>query len=113
VPTPLLQPRERAALTEVLSYWQTHWDWECPTLFGLELAEYEAAVATWRASVDLSSPQVAYALLGALMEFLFGASAVTATDVFSITGMAKPDLLALENRVGPYVLGIVEQRRTV
>jgi hypothetical protein len=113
VQTPSLQPDERAALTAVLAYWQEHWDWECPTLFGLELTEYQAAVSMWRERGDPSLPQVACALLGALREFLYGASAVGVTDFTGLTGMSRPDLLALENRVGPYVLGIVEQGRTV
>jgi len=62
VQTPLLQPAELAALSAVLSYWEGHWDWECPTLLGLELDEYRAAVATWRDTSDLAVPQVAFAL---------------------------------------------------
>jgi hypothetical protein len=107
---PLLQPTELAALSAVLSYWEGHWDWECPTLFGLELPEYRAAVATWRETSDPSVPRVAFALLGALREFLYGASAVTADVVPRITGLAKIDLVTLEHRVGPYVLSIVNKR---
>jgi len=108
--TPLLRPADLAALSAVLSYWEGHWDWECPTLFGLELPEYRAAVAAWRDTSDLSVPQVALALLGALREFLYGASAVKADLVPGITGLAKAELVALDHRVGPYVLSIVNKR---
>jgi hypothetical protein len=109
---PHLQPTEHAALSAVLSYWDSRWDWECTTLFGLELEEYRAAVDTWRATSDLALPQVAFAMLGALREFLYGASAVKSEAVANIAGMPKNDLVALENRIGPYVLAVVEQRRT-
>ena len=108
--TPLLQPAELAALSAVLSYWEGHWDWECPTLLGLELDEYRAAVATWRDTSDLAVPQVAFALLGALRELLYGASAVTADAVPHIVGLTKADLVALEHRVGPCLLNVVNKR---
>ena len=96
----------------MLSYWEWHWDWECPTLFGLDLKEYRAAAETWRATLDLSLPQVAYAMLGALREFLHGASAVKAEAVAGIAGMSSADLVTLDSRIRPYVLGVVAQRRT-
>jgi hypothetical protein len=87
-------------------------DWECPTLFGVELKEYRAAAEMWRATHDLTQPQVAFAVLGALREFLYGASAVKPDAIAAIAGIPKPDLIALEQRVGPFVLAVVEQRRT-
>ena len=96
----------------MLSYWEWHWDWECPTLFGLDLKEYRAAADTWRATPDLALPQVAFAMLGALREFLYGASAVEEESVATIAGMQKPDLIALEHRVRPFMFAVVEQRRT-
>jgi hypothetical protein len=96
----------------VLGYWEARWDWECPTLFGLELQEYRAAAETWRATRDLTQPQVAFALLGALREFLYGASAVKPEAVAPIAGMQNSELMALEQRVGPFVLAVAEQPRT-
>jgi hypothetical protein len=110
--TPKLQPAEVAALSAVLSYWESHWDWECPTLFGLELKEYRAAAETWRATLNLSLPQVAYVIHGALREFLHGASAVKAEAVAGIAGISCADLVKLDSRIRPYVLGVVAQRRT-
>jgi hypothetical protein len=107
-----LQTSEHAALSAVLNYWESHWDWECPTLFGLDLKEYRAAAETWRATADLAQPQVAFAMLGALREFLHGASALKGEAVVTITRMQKADLLTLKNRVGPFVLAVVEQQRT-
>ena len=109
---PQLHPDELAALSAVLGYWEWHWDLECPTLFGLELKEYRAAAETWRATLDLSSPQVAYAMLGALREFLHGATAVKADAVSGIAGMSCADLANLNSRIRPYVLGVVARRRT-
>jgi hypothetical protein len=105
---PLLQPQDQVALSAVLSYWEQHWDWESPTLFGLELEEYRAATVAWQASGDLSRPGVALALSGALREFLYGASSVKDHDILGITSMKKSELVALASRVGPYVLNIAE-----
>ena len=99
-------------MSAVLSYWELHWDWECPTLVGLELKEYREAADMWRATLDLALPQVAFAMLGALREFLYGASAVKDEAVMTIAGMQKSDLIALERRIGPFVLAVVEQWRT-
>ena len=105
---PWLQPQEHAALSAVLGYWERRWDWECPTLFGLELQDYRAAMAAWRVSFDLSQPAVALALSGALREFLYGASSAKDDDILEITGMKKSELVELAGRVGPYVLNIAE-----
>ena len=105
---PSLQPQDQAALSAVLSYWEQHWDWECPTLFGLELPDYRAAMAAWRVSADLSQPAVALALSGALREFLYGASAAKEHAIPGITGLQKSDLVELAGRVSPYVLGFAE-----
>ena len=105
---PFLQPQEHAALSAVLGYWEQRWDWECPTLFGLALQEYRAAIGSWRGSFDLSQPVVALALSGALREFLYGASAVKVDDIPAITNMQKSELEALASRVSPYMLEVTE-----
>jgi len=113
VQRPSLNSTEVAALTAVLAYWEGRWDWECPLLFGLELPEYRVALAQWRVTSDaVSLPQVALAMNGALREFLYGASAVKAEAVAAIAGMPKSDLVALAHRIGPFVLAVVERRRT-
>ena len=107
---PWLQPQEHAALSAVLGYWEQRWDWECPTLFGLELQDYRAAMASWRESFDLSRPAVALALSGALREFLYGASAVKEDYISGITNMQKSEIEDLASRVSPYILEVAESQ---
>ena len=36
-----------------MSYWAAHWDWECPTVFGIELEELQVVLEAWpHCSVD-------------------------------------------------------------
>jgi hypothetical protein len=107
VPAPSLQHVESAALTEVLRYWTARWDWESPTLFGLARSDYDLAVAAWVDRRDTSDTAVALALLGALREILYGASAISAEAIPSVCGLSRAELENLDARVAPWLLHVL------
>jgi hypothetical protein len=82
-----------------MEYWGERWDWECPTLFGLEHDEFVRIVARWP-RVDTGSEQAAsFAAVGAMRELLFGASAPAADRL--------PDLIGLSHAQAVGLAGIV------
>ena len=84
-----LSETQSDALRRALSYWATHWDWECPTLFGLDQSDFSAISGTWPRSVAERPRDCALAIAGALRELLFGASAPPAVE--SIIGISKAE----------------------
>jgi hypothetical protein len=113
VPVLPLDPHEIAALDRALKYWSEHRDWECATLFGLELAEYRAATVAWSQNSDISDPTIALALLGALRELLDGASALKEEKFVAFIGHSKEELVAIYRRLAPMLLDILDSRDTV
>jgi hypothetical protein len=67
---------EQRALELALRYWAAHWDFECPTLFGLELDELKDVLSHWPHVRSGAEEAAAAALLRALRELIHGASAV-------------------------------------
>ena len=69
-----------------MSYWVAHWDWECPTLFGIALEELQVVLEAWpRTSVQKEIE--AAAAVGALRELLYGASTPQRRDIPKILGI--------------------------
>jgi len=68
-----------------MEYWVRHWDWECPTLFGLELDELIRTVETWPRVAAGSEETTRMAAVGALRE-LFGGSAPPRAELTELVG---------------------------
>lgn len=87
--------REQDAIPRLLSFWLSEWDWECPTLFGLERNELEAIATAWPESIVTMQKQTALAVHGSLRELLVGASAVAPDKVAPACGLTHAELSAL------------------
>ena len=98
-----LSSTEQSALLRMLEYWRAHWDWECPTLFGLEKNQYEAVVNTWPQSLVEQEATTALALVGALREFLHGASAVRKEQVQKLAGLSYAEATGLLEKLLPRI----------
>lgn len=81
-PSTVVEPTRR-----VLQYWVKHWDWECPTLFGLELDELCAVLRAWPNIPAGAEEKTLLAIVGAYRELLYGASAVSVNAVESAIGV--------------------------
>ena len=96
-----LSGKEVEAVGRILQYWTQHWDFECPTLFGLELPEVQSVAEAWPRS---ASPEVtALAVLGAMREFLYGASATPKERVLSEVGITFEMASALLDHLFPRI----------
>jgi hypothetical protein len=94
-----LSREEQNALRSILLYWTEHWDWECPTLFGLQRDDFADVVAHWPYCLTQNQRVATLALVGATREFLHGASAVGKERVQEITGLTLEDAVALVEKV--------------
>ena len=74
--TSSLSAPEIEATRRAMLYWTEHWDWECPTLFGVELEEMVEVVKTWPFVAAEQEELVATCALGAWRELLYGASSL-------------------------------------
>ena len=70
-----------------MSYWLDHWDWECPTLFGVEHRELREVLEHWPSVSAGSERAAACASISALRELLHGASAVAKHRLPALIGV--------------------------
>ena len=78
-----------------LGYWSEHWDWECPTLFGIERVELHSVLSTWPTIAPGTEEQVSLAVVGAYRELLYGASAVARSEVEATIGVTHEQACSL------------------
>lgn len=86
---------EKDALLKSIQYWIDKWDFECPTLFGLERSDLVGIVKGWPTSLSTSEEHTLIACLGSLRELLHGASAVSRSVVPEIIGIPYEEASAL------------------
>ena len=98
-----LSSAEKCALPKVLAYWSTHSDWECPTLFGLDLESLQSIIADWPLSLNEQESKAALAIVGALRELLYGASAVSQENFLGIAGISHQEAHNLFQRLMPRI----------
>lgn len=98
-----LSPLELGASLRALEYWVGQWDWECPTLFGLEREEFQSLLHKGPAGLSDPDEPAALALIGAWRELLLGASAVRAEQIPVIVGLPYTDAVDLLERLRPQV----------
>jgi hypothetical protein len=94
-----LTPSEQDQVRAALAYWRDHWDFECSTLFGIELEELIAVLSRWPKAGALSKETEALAVIGSLRELLYGASTPRRERLPSILGIEYEAATALCTKV--------------
>jgi hypothetical protein len=94
-----MTPTEQQTVRVAMQYWIDHWDFECPTLFGLELTELQEIQRRWPSSLSVHQEADAMAAIGALRELLFGASTPPREQLLSILGIQYQSAVALSDKV--------------
>ena len=87
--TSSLTREDADATRRAMEYWIGKWDWECPTLFGVELEELKSVVALWPEVGAGAEEAAALCALGAWREILYGASAAMPDKVHVVTGVTS------------------------
>jgi hypothetical protein len=94
----LLSTAEQVQVRSALLYWATHWDWECPTLFGIELEDLQGVLQTWP-NVGPQQENEGLAVIGALRELLYGASTPPRSQLTAILGLEYEAASALCEKI--------------
>ena len=98
-----LSQDQQAAIPRALAYWVEHWDWECPTLFGLERRELQKIIAAWPNCLESDESRVALAIQGAFRELLLGASAPKPITLPNLIGVSHAEAVTLFNAIDPHL----------
>lgn len=106
--TSSLTAADQTALGLAMKYWVAHWDFECPTLFGIELEVLQAALASWPVISAGAEQAASLALLGSMRELLYGASAVPRSELPALIGMSYEQAHDLCSQVHALVPPFVE-----
>lgn len=94
-----LSEQEQRAVLKALKYWVRRWDFECPTLFGIEKAELQAVAEAWPELPGHKPYVVFQAVNGAFRELLYGASAVSEERLPGICGLSYSEASELSDRL--------------
>ena len=79
--------QERTALRLAMEYWSACWDWECPTLFGINFVEFDQVLGQWP-DIEQGYEEIAsLAVTGSLRELLMGATAQSRSAIHGIIGI--------------------------
>ncbi len=78
---------EEQQVRAAMAYWCEHWDFECPTLFGLELEVLVRVRNSWPTEAYSAREVEALAAIGSLRELLYGASTPPKELLPSIIGV--------------------------
>ena len=86
--TAAISPANHRPLQLALQYWERHWDFECPTLFGIEHEQLRDVLSSWPTVPEHLEEIAGLALLGSLRELLYGASAVPHANLPGLIGLS-------------------------
>ena len=86
---------DQQAVRRAMEYWVPHWDWECPTLFGVELDELKRILHRWPLIEDEDELELESVTVGALRELIHGASSLPRAAVQEAIGISydQPEAL--------------------
>jgi uncharacterized protein YecA (UPF0149 family) len=79
--------KHEEALKNSIQYWVEHWDWECQTLFGLDIEDFQTILDNWPNGFKLKEENTIYALQGSFRELLYGASAIRTNEIPEVLGV--------------------------
>jgi hypothetical protein len=107
--TAALTKDEQMVIRRALAYWARSWDFECPTLFGIEKEELEAVLQIWP-NVPAGTERVAgLATLGAMRESLHGASTIPRSKLSSVLGIEYGEASRLCSKIHSLAAKVIDR----
>ena len=82
-----LSQEDQEAVRRAIEYWHACWDWECPTLFGVDFVQFDQVLSEWPDIQKRDEDVAALAAIGSLRELLIGASAQPKSAIQSVIGI--------------------------
>jgi hypothetical protein len=92
---PVSSQTDQDALRRAMEYWVSHWNWECPLLFGMELEALKEVLSAWPSIPEDKQQLANLASAVSLRELLHGASAVPKSRVSELIGVSYEAACAL------------------
>lgn len=86
-------------ILDILEYWLEQWDFECPTLFGIEESDLKGVISEWPNGFRQNQKVTARAVSHSFGELLWGASAISEVNSLAKFGKSKSDIEALYNEI--------------
>lgn len=86
-------------ILDILRYWLEQWDFECPTLFGIEESDLEQVISEWPNGFRKNEKVTTRAVSHSFIELLWGASAISETNSLAKFGKSKNDIETLYNEI--------------
>ena len=93
-----LASSEQEGLRRIIAYAIARWDWESPTLFGIEKLQAEVVLREWPASLQRSPAKAAAAIWGPLGFFIHGGG-MRDHECLAQFGLSQKDCAALLNKI--------------
>ena len=94
-----LRQDEEDVILHILKYWLDHWDFECPTLFGISESQMEQVVSLWPKGFRENDKITAIAIAHGFGELLWGASSVTSSKSMSVFNWPKSKIESLYGKI--------------
>lgn len=85
----------RHAMCQAMHYWIARWDWECPTLFGIELDEFKEHARSLCSDSSDWTLEIGVTANNVLNELLNGASALSRDKLEETIGIPFESVEAL------------------
>ena len=96
-----LTPADQESIRRVFAYQLTKWDWEAPTVLGVQKEEVESLLARWPAVDDEDEASLAHCAIHSSLGDLIGLRGISETDCQSEIGVTPKELAEIFKRWKP------------
>jgi hypothetical protein len=96
-----LSPADQESIRRVLAYQLAGWDWEAPTVLGVQKEEVEGLLARWPAVDDQEEASVAHRAIHSSLGDLISLRGIRGEDCRSEIGVSPKELAEVFKRWKP------------
>ena len=96
-----LSPADQDSIRRVLAYQLARWDWEAPTMLGVQKEEVEGLLARWPAVDDQEEASIAHRAIHSSLGDLIGLRGISEEDCQSEIGVTPKELAEIFQRWKP------------
>ena len=96
-----LSSTDKESVRRVLTYQLAEWDWEAPTVLGVEKEEVEGLLKIWPAVDDQKEESTAHRAIHASLGDLIGLRGISEEDCQSRIGVTRKELFEIFRRWKP------------
>jgi len=93
-----LSSADQESIRRVLVYQLDGWDWEAPTVLGVQMEEIADLLACWPAVDDLKEASIAHRAIHSSLGDLIGLRGITEEDCRHAVGVTRKELFGIFKR---------------